>query len=287
MKPHLLNVATDAMHSFGARRDVQPDVNNRWHYHAALELIYFKKGKGTQFIGDNIKEFNDGDVVLVGSNLPHYWRFDSSFFEDNGNATADIYVVHFKEDFWGETFLNLPENQEIKKVIEQSKQGIQVLGKAKKALAELMPKIVESDGIKRITYLMESLAEIAHGKEAKLLVSLGFQANFAENEKDRIQSIYNYTINNYKKKIELKEIAEVAQISPNSFCKFFKAKSRKTYTQFINEIRVGHACKLLIEDKLSVKEICYECGFFNFTSFHKYFRDITGKSPLSYQKAFI
>lgn len=286
MKPHLLNVSTNSVDSFSARRDIMPDVNNLWHYHAALELIYIKKGRGTQFIGDSIKNFNDGDVVLLGSNLPHYWRFDPEFFETTDGEPVDVYAVHFKEEFLGKDFLNLPENQEIKRIFAQSKQGIKLEGAAKDKIATLMPQIIEATGTMRIIRLLEVLTVIANCSEKNILVSLGFKPNFLENEKDRIQSIYNYTISNYKKKIELKEIAAVAKISPNSFCKFFKTKSRKTYTQFLNEIRVGQACKLLIENDLTVKEICYDCGFYNFTSFHKYFREITGKSPLKYQQAF-
>jgi AraC-like DNA-binding protein len=286
MKPHLLNVSTNSVDSFSARRDIMPDVNNLWHYHSALELIYIKKGRGTQFIGDSIKNFNDGDVVLLGSNLPHYWRFDPEFFEETTGESVDVYAIHFKEDFLGAAFIDLPENQELKKIIAQSKQGIKLEGISKAKIASLMPQIIEATGTKRIIKLLEVLTEIANCEEKKILVSLGFKPNFLENEKDRIQSIYNYTISNYKNKIELKEIAAVAKISPNSFCKFFKTKSRKTYTQFLNEIRVGQACKLLIENDLTVKEICYDCGFYNFTSFHKYFREITGKTPLKYQQAF-
>jgi len=286
MKPHLLNVSTNSVDSFSARRDIMPDVNNLWHYHSALELIYIKKGRGTQFIGDSIKNFNDGDVVLLGSNLPHYWRFDQEFFETTDGEPVDVYAVHFKEEFLGKDFLNLPENQEIKRIFTQAKQGIKLEGVAKDKIAALMPQIIEATGTMKIIRLLEVLTVIANCSEKNILVSLGFKPNFLENEKDRIQSIYNYTISNYKKKIELKEIAAVAKISPNSFCKFFKTKSRKTYTQFLNEIRVGQACKLLIENDLTVKEICYDCGFYNFTSFHKYFREITGKSPLKYQQAF-
>lgn len=286
MKPHLLNVSTNSVDSFSARRDTMPDVNNLWHYHSALELIYIKKGRGTQFIGDSIKNFNDGDVVLLGSNLPHYWRFDPEFFEETTGESVDVYAIHFKEDFLGKEFIDLPENQELKKIIVQSKQGIKLEGNSKAKIASLMPQIIEATGTRRIIKLLEVLTEIASCEEKNILVSLGFKPNFLENEKDRIQSIYNYTISNYKNKIELKEIAAVAKISPNSFCKFFKTKSRKTYTQFLNEIRVGQACKLLIENDLTVKEICYDCGFYNFTSFHKYFREITGKTPLKYQQAF-
>ena len=286
MKPHLLNVSTNTVDSFSARRDIMPDVNNLWHYHSALELIYIKKGRGTQFIGDSIKNFSDGDVVLVGSNLPHYWRFDPEFFEQTTGESVDVYAIHFKEDFLGAAFIDLPETQELKKIIAQSKQGIKLEGISKTKIADLMPQIIEATGTMRIIKLLEVLTEIANCEEKNILVSLGFKPNFLENEKDRIQSIYNYTISNYKNKIELKEIAAVAKISPNSFCKFFKTKSRKTYTQFLNEIRVGQACKLLIENDLTVKEICYDCGFYNFTSFHKYFREITGKTPLKYQQAF-
>ena len=286
MKPHLLNVSTNSVDSFSARRDTMPDVNNLWHYHSALELIYIKKGRGTQFIGDSIKNFSDGDVVLLGSNLPHYWRFDPEFFEQTTGESVDVYAIHFKEDFLGAAFIDLPENQELKKIIVQSKQGIKLEGNSKAKIASLMPQIIEATGTRRIIKLLEVLTEIASCEEKNILVSLGFKPNFLENEKDRIQSIYNYTISNYKNKIELKEIAAVAKISPNSFCKFFKTKSRKTYTQFLNEIRVGQACKLLIENDLTVKEICYDCGFYNFTSFHKYFREITGKTPLKYQQAF-
>ena len=285
MKPHRLTIAAGSAQSFSARRDVQPDVNNRWHYHEELELIYIKSGRGTQFIGDSIRNFTDGDVVLVGSNLPHFWQFDNHYFESQAQP-VDVYVIHFARDFWGKDFLNLPENTEIHKVVENSKQGIQVMGASREALAELIVKAVETTGARKILHLIEALIQIGKCKDSKYLVSFGFQSDFQEAERDRIQSIYNYTILNYRKKIELKEIAGVAQISRNSFCKFFKSRTGKTYSLFTNEIRIGHACRLLIENTMSVKEICYECGFYNFASFHKCFKDITGRTPLQYQKSF-
>jgi len=237
-------------------------------------------------VGDSIRNFSNGDVVLVGSNLPHFWQFDDIYFDNENPQPTDVYVVHFAKDFWGNSFLNLPENQELSRVIEQSKQGIQVTEKWKEIVARLIVKIIEAGGAHKIINLMEALLEIARSKEVNYLVSLGFQSDFQETERDRIQSIYNYTITNYRKKIELAEIAGVARMSRNSFCKFFKSRTGKTYSLFTNEIRVGHACRLLIENKMNVKEICYECGFYNFVSFHKCFKDITGKTPLQYQKSY-
>jgi AraC-like DNA-binding protein len=287
MKPQLLKVSTDLVHSFNARRDIMPDVNNHWHYHPEVELVYFKKGNGTQFIGDSISQFSSGDVVLVGSNLPHYWQFDKSYFENQPDVTADVCVIHFNENFWGDTFLALPENKEIKSILKKSKRGIQITNGTLNEVGELIEKIIYAEGPRKIMLLMEVLLLIGDTSEDNMLASLGFQHNFQESEKDRINAIYNYSITNFKKKISLEEIAAVANVSPNSFCKYFKSRSRKTYSRFINEIRVGNACKLLIDNKLNVKEICYESGFYNFASFHKYFREITGKSPLSYQKSYI
>ncbi|RVU00460.1 AraC family transcriptional regulator [Mucilaginibacter limnophilus] len=287
MKPQLLKVIPNVSQSFSVRRDTVPYVNNHWHYHPEVELIYFKEGAGTQFIGDSVQHFQSGDVVLVGSYLPHYWRFDDVYFKDNVTATADVIVVHFNADFWGDMFLNLPETTLLKSTLENAKRGIQVKGKVKSHIAGILNSLLHAEGLNRIILLMEALAAIGQHSKYNHLSSMVFHHNFEDTDKDKINAIYEYSLANYKSQIKLNEIAEVANVSPNSFCRYFKSKTRKTYTQFINEIRVGNACKLLIENRINVKQICYESGFNNFASFHKFFKSITGKSPLSYQKEFL
>jgi AraC-like DNA-binding protein len=287
MKPQLLKISKDQVNSFSARKDVMPDINNRWHYHPEVELIYFKNGNGTQFIGDSISPFLTGDVVLVGANLPHFWQFDNSYFSGQEDISADINVIHFNESFLGESFLALPENQVIKALLEKSKHGIQIRQTSGTSIGGLIESIINTDGPRRIMLLLEILTCVYEYQDYNLLSSLGFRNDFNASEKDRINKIYNYLIENFKKEISLKEIAAVGNISPNSFCKFFKSRSRKTYTQFIREIRIGHACKLLIDNNLNIKEICYESGFNNFSSFHKHFKLIKGKTPLEYQKNFL
>ena len=286
MKPQLLKVTNAPTQSFSVRQDLVPYINNKWHYHPEVELIHFKKGTGTQFVGDNIKRFRPGDVVLIGTQLPHYWRFDDIYFEPSPKATADVRVAHFCENFWGDKFLSLPENQPIKGILEKAKRGIQVTGKTKKDVADLLEKLLLTEGPQRIMLLMEALMLIRNCSQVISLSSMGFKNNFEETEKNRINAIYDYSLNNFRRKIQLKEIADIARISPNSFCRYFKSRTRKTYTQFIIELKVGQACKLLIDNELSIKQICYESGFNNFAGFHKYFKIITGKSPLSYQKEF-
>jgi len=287
MKPQLLKVSLNLAQSFSARQDTVPYMNNRWHYHPEVELIYFRKGNGTQFIGDSIKRFRSGDVVMVGAHLPHYWRFDDEYFEQGSKVNADVMVIHFCENFWGDLFLDLPENKLIKSTLERARRGIQISDKIKSNIGEILCKIIQTEGTKRIILLMEALMAIGNCSQQNLLSSIGFKHEFEAAENDRINDIYDYSIANFKRKIQLEEVADVAKVSPNSFCRYFKSRTRKTYSQFINEIRVGTACKLLIENKTNVKQVCYDSGFHNFASFHKYFKQITGKSPLAYQKEFL
>lgn len=287
MKPKLLKVSTDAETSFSVRHETMPSNHNKWHYHQEVELVYFKKGYGTQFIGDNISRFMSGDLVLVGANLPHYWRFDDHYVDPYGNTPADITVVHFSENFWGDRFLQLAENKVIKTMLEKARKGLVIIDQHQAGVAALMEQLVVSEGSARIMLLLKTLMAITNCKQVKALSSIGFKHDYKEEENERIAAIYEYSLANFRKRIQLDEIAEIAHICPNSFCRYFKMRTKKTYSQFLIEIKVGNACKLLIENKLSIKQLCLESGFNSFSSFHKYFKKITGKSPAMYKNEFI
>jgi AraC-like DNA-binding protein len=286
MKPQLLKVTNGPAHSFSTRQDTYPYINNLWHYHPEVELIHIRKGGGTQFVGDNIKRFNEGDVVLIGAHLPHYWRYDDAYFKQDAEIYADAAVVHFAENFWGDHFLNMPESKSLKHLLDKAKRGIYIPTDMAKTIPPLIEKLMAAEGIYRVIVLIELLSEIAACDKLVFLSSIGFRHDYNEQENERINAIYNYSLANFRNKIQLKQIADVARISENSFCRYFKSRTRKTYSQFLLEIRVGDACKLLIEDRLSIKQICFECGFNNLVSFHKYFKLITGKSPLTYQREY-
>ncbi|WP_110833021.1 AraC family transcriptional regulator [Pedobacter nutrimenti] len=287
MKPQLLKISKNPTQSFSVRHDLKPSMNNKFHYHPEVELIHFVKGRGAQFVGDSITDFQSGDLVLVGSNLPHYWRFDESFTEGESGNYADVRVAHFSESFLGEYFLNLPENKPLKDLLEKAKRGIKVEGKNKKKVTDILGHMLKAEGTDRIIYLIQALLEISKCDQLELLSSIGFSQVKEEITNDRIKDIYDYTFANFRNKIHLEEIADIARISPNSFCRYFKSFTQKTYSQFLTEIKVGQACKLLIDNRLNIKQVCYESGFNNFASFHKCFKGITGKSPLTYQKEFM
>ena len=295
MKPKLLKVPKMPEHSFSVREDRDRHINNRWHYHVEVELIFFHQGSGTQFVGDHIKRFQPGDIILVGSNLPHYWRFDDAASGDTSASSGTAApspsaspvhstVIHFTENFWGDVFLDLPETKPIRSLLEKARRGILISAKEEENIPALTEKIRRSEGVGRIIALMECLSAFAASDRLQLLSSIGFRPDFSDSEHDRINAIYDYTFRHFTQQIYLDQVAAVAGLVPNSFCRYFKSRTGKTYTQFLTEIRIGHACKLLLDNRISIKQLCFESGFNNFTCFHKNFRLITGKTPQLYLK---
>lgn len=285
MKPQLLKITHQPVTSFSVRQDI-PNINSRWHYHPEIELICFHKGGGTQFIGDHIKKFAAGDVVMLGSNLPHYWMFDE-YLVDTEKHLPYSTVIHFEENFIGERFLHLPESRELKILLEKAQQGILVSGKEAEHVITLMGKVKQSSGFKRIISLMECLSALAEVEHLTLLSSIGFRYHEYDSENERLNAIYNFTLKNFMKKIELKEVAAITGLIPNSFCRYFKTRTGKTYNQFLLEIRIGYACKLLLDNTQSIKQVCFESGFNNFSCFHKNFKSITGYTPQGYQHTYL
>ena len=286
MNPHLLKVSTAPHQSFNIRHDVVPYFYNRWHFHPEVELLHIQKGTGIQFIGDSIQRFKKDDVILVGANLPHLWRCDDAYFQKSKTLKAQSTVAHFREDFWGETFLELPENKKLKQLLEKAKRGISITGATKQFVIAHLEKMLEAKDSERIVLLLQILGKIAQSKQLKLISSAGFSTQLEQKSTDKINAVYAYTLAHFKEKISLKKIAEVSNISPNSFCRYFKVHTRKTFSNFLHELRVGHASKLLIENKLSISQICYESGFNNVTNFYKTFKRFTGQTPLAFQQAY-
>lgn len=285
MKPHMLQVATAPNRSFSLRQELIPNINSRWHCHEEVELICFHRGSGTQFVGDDIRRFNAGDVVLVGANLPHYWHYDLDH-QDETHPTPFSTVVHFTENFWGERFLMLAENAVLRNVLDKAKRGLSIKGKPGSTIAALIEKLCHAEGPYRVILLMECLIVASQAGEKGALASLGFRYDNPEQESERINAIYKYTLTHFNEKIPLEKVASIAGLSPNSFCRYFKSRTGKQFSRFLIEIRVGNACKMLINNNMTIKRICYESGFQNITCFYRQFKHITGKTPATYLQAF-
>jgi AraC-like DNA-binding protein len=282
MKPSLLQVEIAPDHSFAIRPNVNPLFYNQWHYHPELELTWVQQGSGIRFVGDSIENFQAGDLILLGPNLPHFWRSDAAAAA-GGQAPCQALVVQFGEHFWGEAFLALPELAAVRALLRQACRGIRITGPTRDQVSTQMQLLVGAAGLDRILCLLGILQVIAAGDQC-YLSGLGYHPPLQAADTKRIPVIYAYTLAHFSGKIKLEEVAALVHMTPNAFCRYFKKHTRKTYSQFLTEIRIGHACKLLMEDFGSIAQVCLESGFQNFSNFNRYFKAITHLTPYQYTK---
>jgi AraC-like DNA-binding protein len=287
MNPQLIKVIPNPNHSFSVRRDVVPYFYNRWHFHPEIELVHIEEGYGIQFMGDSISRFGKGDVLLIGSGLPHYWRCDDVFFESKPNPQAIANVAHFKHSFWGAEFLDLPENKKIKDLLLRAKRGILVPEKVRQDIIDILKSMLPAEGAERLYLLLKALHLLAEQKELHYFSSAGYSLQVSAGETERINEIYKYSLTHFREKITLAQVASLANMSPTAFCRFFKGHTKKNFNSFLHELRIGHASKLLIENKRTITQVCHDSGFNNVTNFYKTFKKVTGKTPQEYQKSYL
>ena len=251
MKWHLLKVQLKGDHSFSIRGDNVPYFYDQWHYHPEIELVHIHKGIGTRFIGNKIERFKPDEMVLLGSNLPHLFRCEKKYYSNRKELKAQASVIHFVPSLLGDTFYALPENKLLVKLFNKARLGIKITGKTKQTVSLLMDQLFNVQGMQRLILLLNILHCIAISKSNKFISAKSFDFSLNEAENNRLNSIYQYIFSNFSSGITLEQIAAVANLTPHSFCRYFKSRTKKTFSVFMVEIRVENACKLLHEtDKL-------------------------------------
>jgi len=253
------------------------NTNNRWHYHPEIELVYVNGGMGKRQIGSHVSYYTNGDLILIGSNLPHCG------FTDVLTGNKSETVVQMKLDFLGNDFFNIPEMKKIQTLFEVSRGGIAFYGKTKKKLGEKIEVLEYQTDFQRLLSILNILNELGNSKEFKVLNAEGFAFETDVKDNDRINIVFNHVKTNFREEITLAEIADLVSMTVPSFCRYFKKITKKTFTQFVNEYRLVHASKLLTEKPLSITEICFESGFNNFSHFNKSFKTFTGQNPSEYR----
>lgn len=272
--------------SFKMNHAIVPHMYDQWHYHQELEINLILKGSGTRFVGDNIQSFYDDDLVLVGANLPHVWKNDVIYYEGLPNLYADVINIHFLPDFAGKDFFLMPEMQAVNELLERAKRGIRFKGNCKILIKEKMIAMQTMPDGEKLLSLLQILNLMAHNREVEMLSTAGFSNSYKDSNPEKINRIFDFIINNFHQEISLADVASLAHMNEAAFCRYFKNATKKTFTQFVNETRIGYACKLLIDGNKNVSQICYESGFNNISNFNRQFRRITGKTPQMYQVAY-
>lgn len=284
MKPLLKIISKQQNEPFEIMNVQDPYFFPSWHFHPELEIMFVQEGTGIRFVGDSMERFQSGDLVLYGSNIPHLYRSDQEYYRKGSDLVSKALVIYFRESFLGNGFLDLPSVAPIRRLFSLSKRGIKFKGESREELKKLLRNVDDKkDGIEKIIDLLSILKVMVETKEYDLLCSQAFTKTINEDECERINKVYQFIIDNYTENPSLDDVSGIANMSSTAFCRYFKSHTNKTYTQFLNEIKIGNACKLLIDNKLSVSQVCFEIGFNNFTHFNSQFKKITGFTPKQYQ----
>jgi AraC-like DNA-binding protein len=279
VKPLIQKLPLQENSSFVARTYRTPHFEVGWHQHTEHELILFTEGAGQSFVGNHVGEFETGDIYLLGSNLPHTFQK-----RQPGLITAAV-VVQFREDCWGPGFLEMPECRAVRELLALADTGLKISGDSRTALQPLLTRLETATGFRRVTLLLECLELLSTRQEFH---SVSTQVVRPPNPKDKanIDRVFQFTIDHFKKPLTLTDVAGIACMSVPAFCAYFKKSTKKTYLDFLHEIRISFACSLLTDTTKPIPEICLESGYQTLANFHKQFFKFKAITPLQFRKQF-
>jgi len=276
--------------SFLAVRLILPRFHSEYHFHPEFELKYVIESKGKRFVGDTIENFQEGDLILLGPNIPHYWKNDD-IHDQSDQLQAKAVVVLFDEKFLGEKFFSVQEMLPIQDMLDKAQAGLVFPSACNGPIPRMLEELTTSKGPRRIILMLEILAELAKTESRKLLTeefSSGTPFLDANSPSFvRLQKVHHYVIKNFHYPLQIEDVAKVANMTPHAFCKYFKKSTKKTFMTFLNELRICHAKKLLIENRIPISQICVDSGFNNISNFNRQFKTGTSMTPSDFRAIYI
>lgn len=257
-----------------------------WHYHPAIEIMYITRGTGTRFVGDHLEGYAEGDICMIGPKLPHEWRNDEIYFNKESGLRATCICLFFKREIFEPNLIRLPEMTNIRDLIERSRRGLKFGGEARKKIAAFIGRSANNTGAQKVTDLITLLEMMATTDEYEILASVGFTESVNSDDFERFNKVYKYMVANFTGSIKLDDVATLIGLTPTAFCRYFKERTKKTFIEYLNDMRIGHAKKLLIEGKMKISTISLESGFNNLSNFISQFKKSTNMLPSDFQKKF-
>jgi AraC-like DNA-binding protein len=256
--------------------------NATWHFHPEYQLTLVLKSHGHRLVGDNFTPLTPGDLVLVGSNLPHVWQQDPAW--SRGRHGVHAIIVRFLETCFGRDFLEIPEMEPVRRLLRRAARGLHVTGRTRSEVASRMQRLARSEGLARVAELLGLLNVLARSPELLPIASAGFVPRLESTDQSRMERICRYVEEHLGDEIDRASVAAEAHLSEGAFSRFFKLRTGKTLPQYVNELRVGRACRLLADENAKITDIAMDCGFQNLANFNRRFREITGMAPRDYRR---
>lgn len=296
MKSALRKDLESTIGSFIVKELVEPHFDPNWHFHPHYQLFLVEEGTGTRFIGDSIRPFGPGDLVMLGPDLPHLWRSDQPYFDPASGLLTRGLVIYFTDDCFGADFFNHPEMVQLRRLLTDSRRGICWSGATHDQTAAAMRALLKQPtNFRRVLSFLSLLDTLSHVSDMEFITNANYvnpmkPADTDENSAStlayrRMQAVHTYVLTHFHDTIKLEDVADVAGLTPSAFCRYFKTRTNKTFVDFVSEVRIGHACKLLTNSDLSISQICYESGFRTLSNFNRQFRTVTGQTPSQYVKS--
>lgn len=250
---------------------------DKLHQHQETQISLIKKGEGTFIIGDHVGEFHQGDLFVIGENLPHV------FNNDKMEGSVHMISLFFMKSSYGDHFFDFPEFKKLAPFFSASNLGFKIDAK-QNGLTQLIEGLVHQNKLDRFICFIEILKTIATVSITTLSSAI-HKKSYGEEEGKRMRDIFEFTLQNFDKTINLDQVANIANMTPNAFCRYFKQRTNKTYINFLIDIRIGNACKLLSKKTdLSIAEVSYKSGFNNLTNFNRKFKSLKGITPSAFKK---
>lgn len=270
----------EPVNSFYVKRVKEPVLDINWHFHEEYEIIYIIKGNGVRLVGDNISNFQSGELVLVGPNMPHLWRTTKNI------SSVDRIIIKFGYSPNGIDLFDLPEFSSIEALLKNSITGISFKPVVVRKVHHHFLEIAEVTGAQKWIHLLQILSILSNNSDYERLSSPFVNASAQNMGEVRLSKIITYISENFNQEIPLDKIADIASMTVQSFCRYFKKRTNKTFIQFLNEYRIGKACVLLIENKIPIGQIWSELGFNSSTNFNRVFKRLYGCTPMDFRKKY-
>jgi len=286
MKPALEHLPREKDQSFVVKYFDYNYYPTPWHYHPELEIVLVTESTGKRFIGNHISDFKPGNLAFLGPNIPHTYRNEDKYYEAGSELRAKSIVIHFAADSLGNDFLNLPEANMLQQLFEQSAYGLEITGKTNAQVSNKLFDILSYTGLKRWLCLVDILLDIASSKETSRITGSPY-IGYNEKESTRLCNVFNWMVANLGNNMTLNDAAAIAQMNPNAFSRFFSLRTRKTFSEFIKELRLQKAARLLIESEMTITQVCFDCGYNNISNFNRQFLDHYEMNPAKYRKLFL
>ena len=286
MKPLLEKSIENLNQSYLVKTLKEPFFDPNWHFHPHYQLFTVIKGTGTRFIGDDIRHFNVGDTVFLGPNMPHLWRSDREYFEKDSQLMTEGIVVYFKEDFLGSEFFEKSEMYDIKTLLKKSERGLDLTGQLKEELVDDLKNLPVVNGFQGIIKILSILDKLSKSTDYQYIASTTYSNTHKISETERMRRVHEYVLKHFKENINLSTVASLSNMTDAAFCRYFKSRTNKTFSDFVKEIRIGNACKMLQDENKSISQTCYESGYNTVSNFNNQFKSLKGISPKQYQKLY-